>query len=251
LGCTEVQYLTYPTVLLFEYNEPNPNQFIYPERMHAMFTLPEELLLLSIHEAKGTFFGSALERLKPGLAGAILAELALAGKIQAPHNHRLLLVNGSPLQDEVLDKALNTLNGSEKERKFGYWISTLSQKAEKTQGKIVESLIQKGVFTQDDERLAWAVPSPLQPESKASTKYLVTQRLRGIALAQEEFQTRDLVLLSLLRACDLLELVFLRDENKLASRYINEQLFSQAITDPVIQTVQEIEAAIAAVVEED
>ena len=216
-----------------------------------MFTLPEELLLLSIHEAKSAFFGSVLERLKPGVAGAILAELALAGKIQAGTNHRLQVIDANQAQDEVLNKVIETLNEARKERKFGYWIGVIGQKAEKHQGKIVEGLIQKGVFTEDDERLQWVIPSPLQPEGKASTKYVLSKRLRGIALAQEPFETRDLVLLSLVRACNLLDLVFLRDERKLAARFINERLFSQAISDPVIQTVQEIEAAVAAAVEED
>jgi Golgi phosphoprotein 3 len=216
-----------------------------------MFTLPEELLLLSIHEVKGTIVDSAMERLKPGLAGAILAELALAGKIQSNPNHRLQLVGDSQVQDEILIKVIEALKEAGKERKFGYWIETLGQKAEKYQGKISESLILKGVFTKEDERLQWVIPSPLQPEVKASTKYLVSRRLRGIALAQEPFEIRDLVLLSLVNTCDLLDLVFLRDERKLAARYITEQLFSRAISDPAIQTVQEIEAAVAAAVEED
>ena len=216
-----------------------------------MFTLSEELLLLSIHETKGVFFSSALEHLKPGLAGAILAELALAGKIQATPNHRLQLIDDSPAQSEGLNKVIAALKEADKERKFGYWIGALSQKADKYQERAIESLVQKGVFTQDDERLLWVIPSPLQPEAKASTKYLVTKRLRGMALAQEDSQKRDLVLLSLLSACGLLDLVFLRDERKLAARYINEKLYSQAMSDPVIQTVQEIDAAVEAVVEED
>ncbi|MBN2148934.1 MAG: GPP34 family phosphoprotein [Anaerolineales bacterium] len=216
-----------------------------------MFTLPEELLLLSIHEAKGTFLGGASDRLKTGLGGAILAELALAGKICATNNHRVQLTEDGEVQDEVLNKILGVLKEAEKERKFGYWINALSQRTEKLQGKIIESLIQKGVFTQDEERLVWVIPSPLQPDIKASTKFLVNKRLRGIVLAQDEFETRDLVLLSLVRACNLLDGVFLRDERKLADRYVNERLFSQAITDPVMQTVQEIAAAIATVVEED
>ena len=216
-----------------------------------MLTLSEEFLILSIHEAKGTIFGPAQDRLKSGLAGALLAELALVGKIKASNNHRLQVIDGERTEDEILNKILGGLKESEKERKFGYWINTLSPKIEKIQEKIIERLVQKGVFTMDEERLVWAIPSPLQTEVKASTKYLLNKRLRGIVLAQEEFQKRDIVLLSLVRACDLLDLVFLRDERKLADRYINEQLFSQAITDPIIQTVQEIEAAIAVTVEED
>lgn len=216
-----------------------------------MFTLFEEFLLLSVHEAKGTFFGPALDRLKPGIVGAILAELALMGKIQTSNNHRLQLIDDSQVQDALLNDVLSILKESEKDRKFGYWINTLSQRAEKFRKHSTEGLIQKGVFTQDDDRLVWVVPSPLQAEIKASTKYWVIKRLRGIVLAQEDFQTRDIVLLSLVRACGLLELVFLRDERKIADRYIYEQFFSQAVREPVIQTVQEIETAIATLVEED
>ena len=64
-------------------------------------------------------------------------------------------------------------------------------------------------------------------------------------------QPRDIVLLSLLRACGLLELVFLRDERKLASRKINQLFYNQALTDPVLQTIQEIESAIVELVEDD
>lgn len=216
-----------------------------------MFTLPEEFLLLSIHESKGTFFGSLQEHLKIGLGSAILAELALLGKIQANASHRLQVVEHSPVQDEILDRVLGMLKEAEKERKYGYWINVLAQKAGKLQEKITESLVQKGILTLDDEHLNWVIPSPLQPEVKASTKYLINKRLRGMVLAQENFEKRDLVLLSLVNACGFLDLVFLRDERKLAAAYINELLYGQAITDLAIQTVQEIVAALATAVEID
>jgi Golgi phosphoprotein 3 len=216
-----------------------------------MLTLFEELLLLAIHEAKGTFIGSTVDQLKPGLGGAILAELALLGKIQTSNNHRLQLLDEGQTQLDILNDALKALKESEKERKFGYWINTLSQSKDKSRKQIIESLIQKGIVTQEDDRLLWVIPSPLQAEVKASAKYQVIQRLRGVILASEEIQPRDIILLSLIRACGMLDRVFLRDERKLAGRSINELFYSQAMKDPVFQTIQEIETAIADAVEED
>lgn len=216
-----------------------------------MFTLFEQLLLLSVHEAKGTFIALPMDRLKPGLVGAILAELALLGKIQTSDNHRLQLIDDSPTNDVVLDEALGILKETEKERKFGYWIDVLGKKTDRIRKRITENLVQKGIFTRDEDRLAWVIPTSYQAGVKASAKYLLLNRLRGIVLAQEDYQPRDIVLLSLIRACGLLDLVFLSDERKLAGKYINEQFFSQAIVDPVIQTIQEIETVIAAAVEED
>ena len=216
-----------------------------------MLNLFEEFILLTVHEAKGTFVNLPSERLKAGLAGAVLAELALAGKIQVSNNHRLQVIDNSPTNNVVLDEALNGLKESEKERKFGFWVANLGQKIEKSRRHAVENLLQKGLVIQDDDRLVWVIPSPLKPDVKISAKQMVVRQLRSIVLAQEESQPRDIALLSLVRACGLLYLVFLRDERKLADRYIYELGINQSIKYPVIQTIQEIETAMAALVEED
>ena len=216
-----------------------------------MLTLYEELQILSIHEEKGIFIGSALDRLKPGSVGAMLAELALAGKICLSANRRLQLVDDNPTNDPLLDGILVALKASEKERKFGYWINTLSQKPEKLRKKITASLVQKGLLTQEDDNLVWVVPSPLHPEIKASTKYSVIKHLRGIVLAKEEAHPREIAFLSLVNACGLMDLVFLRDERKVADQYINELVVYEAMKDPNLETIQEIGSAIASVVEED
>ncbi len=216
-----------------------------------MLTLFEELLLLSIHEDKGIFIRSVEDAFKPGLVGAILAELALTGRISTGNNHRLKLEQDSPTNDPILDAAIATLKESEKDRKFGYWLGNLVSKPEKLRRQITTSLIDKGIITQEDDRLLWVIPSPLSPESKGSGKHWLVRHLRGIILAQEDYQPRDLALLSLLCACGLLDLVFLRDERKLANQAINERIVYQAMQNPQLETIQEIEAAIASVVEED
>lgn len=216
-----------------------------------MFTLMEEFVLLAIHESRGTFVKSASDQLKPGLAGAILNELALVGKIQTSSNHRLQLVDDNPTEIEILNEAIGILKDSEKERKFGYWINLLSQKSDKRIKQTVESLVQKGCIIQEDDHMLWVIPSPLLPEIKATTKYWEVSRLRGTVLTREEPKPRDIALLSLLKACGLLELVFLRDERKHVEQTIYEMTIDQALKDSVIQTIQETETALAGFNEED
>ncbi len=216
-----------------------------------MLTLYEELQLLVIHADKGIFIRDTGEPLTPGLAGAILAELAFAGKISTSNNHRLKLVNSEPTHDPILDAALEKLKESEKDRKFNYWISTLNPKPEKLERQVTASLIHKAVFTQEDDRLSWVIPSPMHPETKASLKYSVISRLRGIVLAQEEASPGEIAFLSLVSACDLLDLIFLRDERKVAAQKINELVVFQALQNSIFETIQEICSAIASVVEEE
>lgn len=216
-----------------------------------MLTLYEEILLIAIHEAKGSVIRLASDRLRPAIIGATLAELALLGKIQTTNNHRLQLVDNSPIADLILNKILETLNESEKERKYTTWISALGQQYDVIYQLTVESLVLKGILTQEDDRFVWVIPSPLQAEMKASAKHLIINRLRGVVLALEDAQPRDIALLGILKACGLLYLVFLRDERKLASQCIYELGINNAFKFAPIQTIQEIETAITALVDED
>jgi Golgi phosphoprotein 3 len=216
-----------------------------------MLSLYEELLLLSIHEDKGIFIGSTLERLKPGLVGAILAELALGAKISSTNNHRLHVADATPSKDSILDAALSALQKSDKERKFGFWLNNLYPNTEKLLKKVSKNLVQKGILTQEDSNLVWVIPSPLHPEENSSTKFVVIRHLRNIVLAKEQPSPREITLLSLLSACGLLDLVFLRDERKTANQYINELLVGEAMKDPQLETIQEIDSAITNVVEEE
>jgi Golgi phosphoprotein 3 len=216
-----------------------------------MLTLYEELLLLTIHEDKGIFIGSTIDPLKPGLVGAILAELASSAKICVTSNHRLKVAESTLTDDPLLDGVLAVLKSSEKEHKFSYWINTLNPKPEKLRRQITQNLIEKGMVTQEDDRLLWVVPSPFHPEAKASTKYLVIKLLRDVVFAQEDAQPREIAFLSLVGACGLLDLVFLRDERKAASQRINELVVFHAMQNPYLETIQEIASAIASVVEEE
>jgi hypothetical protein len=79
----------------------------------------------------------------------------------------------------------------------------------------------------------------------------VIKLLRGIVLAQEEAHPREIAFLSLVSACGLLDLMFLRDERKAAGQKINELVVFHAMQNPTLDTIQEIDAAIASMVEED
>jgi Golgi phosphoprotein 3 len=216
-----------------------------------MITLYEELQILSIHEDKGIFIGSALDRLKPGLVGAILSDLALAGKICSTNNHRLTIENTTPTDDPILDDTLATMQKSDKERKFGYWLNALYPKPEKLRKKVTKNLVMKGIMNQEDDHLVWVIPSPLHPELNASAKYAVIQHLRSIVLAKEQANPGSIAFLSLVSACGLLDLAFLRDERKVAAQYINELLVGGAMKDPLLETIQEIDSAIMGMVEEE
>jgi len=210
-----------------------------------MLTLYESFYLLALHEEKGTLLSYTTENLPVGLVGAVLDDLAILEKIKVNDNHRLELLEKEPTGDEFLDEALEAIQESEQLRKINYWIHALSSKPKKTSRRINEQLEEKGLLAQEDGRSLWVIPSPLAPDQHASAKYALKARLRAAALACAEPGLHELALLSLLRACSLLELVFVKDERKLASQRIHELVLGEALKNPLVQSIEEIEEAVS------
>lgn len=210
-----------------------------------MLALYEQFYMLALHEEKGTLLSAVAENLPVALVGAVLDDLALLGKLRVNDNHRLELLERDLIGDEFLDDALESLRETEQTRKISYWIHALSQKPKKSSRRITEQLAEKGLVTLEDGRVVWVNPSPLLPNQTASAKYAIKTRLRAVVLACAPAEMQEIALLSLLRACDLLEIVFIKDERKLASQRIHELVLGEAFKNPIVQTIEEIEEAVA------
>jgi Golgi phosphoprotein 3 len=209
-----------------------------------MLTLFEELYLFTLYDDREKKTSMKVEKLSYGLAGAILAELVLAGKVQLNQKRRLEVVDGASIGDDILDKTLQELQESEKPRKVTYWIETLSEKSDKLQKRLVERLVEGGVFVVEEDERLWAIPSKVYPDKKATAKFCLKERLRLIALADGTNDIRSLALLGLVNASEMLYLLFTRDERREANRNIHEMLITQALKDPAAQAIEEIHNAV-------
>jgi len=208
-----------------------------------MLKLYEELFLLAINDATGGLVGSAATYLPYGLVGAILAELALEGKAQAS-DKRLAVADASPTGDELLDEALAALAGASKPRKLASWVEALGSK--KLPKRVAARLAAANVLRIEQKRFLWVIPYEAYPEHDASAKYWVKARLRGVALGGEQPEPRAVALLSLLRACRLLNLVFTKDERKAAGQKIEALAGADLFGEAVAETLAAVDDATVA-----
>jgi hypothetical protein len=216
-----------------------------------MFALFEEIFLLCIHEDKGTVMASKEDDLGFVLGGALLAELALVRKIGLKDNQRLEVLDPTPPEDDILSEVFETIKAAEKERKISYWVDVLSQKPEKLRKRVAKRLAHSGVVSQEDDRFQWVIPTPTSPDTNASAKYLMKNRIRDLVLASSQAEEREIALLSLVKASGLIDFIFVKDERKLADRRIHELVVGEALKNPAIQAIEAIAVAIESVVEED
>ena len=144
-----------------------------------MLSLYEEFFLISIDDDKGTVALCASTVISYGLVGAILAELTLQGKL-CLEDERLIVLDGTPTGEEIMDDILATIAESDKPHKPIRWIRLMSGK--KLSKRVADKLAAKHIIQIEEKRYLWVIPYFAYPMQDASAKYWVKQHLREITL---------------------------------------------------------------------
>jgi hypothetical protein len=208
-------------------------------------TIPEKLFILAIDDDRGNVASFIKDSLQYGLAGGVLAELALAKKIQLVEG-RLAIVDAASMADPLLHGVLATIAAEPKPRKLERWIEKIGSK--KLEKQVASKLAECNVISIEEKRILWIIPCALYPQKDASVKYWIKEHLRALFLAAEPAEPSDIALLSLLAACNMLRLVFTRDERKAASKKVKAIVKGEIFGETVAQLLQDIEISAAAVV---
>ncbi len=214
-----------------------------------MLTIGEEIFLLALNDAKGSIPNAIAIPLRFTLAGAVLGELFLAGKVKLNDHQKVMLLDETPCEDPLVNDALETIKTHQAHpRKIHYWINEINPHPKKALQRLGEGLVAKGILHQEEKRYLWVIPYVVFPQQDASAKYWVKQHLRGVVLAGEIADLHSLMVLSLVRAGNMLDFVFTRDEMKAASKRITRIMRETLPRLAVMESVEEIEAAVTALV---
>lgn len=231
-----------------------------------MLSIFEELFLLALDEEKGNVLQFTKKTLAHGLAGGILAELALMNRIHSNEKRRLVLADdarsadtssaeapsadASPA-DPILDEALKEIQSSEKLRKPAYWVSQLSARPKNLRERIGERLVEKDVLCQEDRRFFWCSAPEDEASPEISAKFKMKYALRAAIFTSGESELHHLALLAVASAAGLFNLIFTQDELEIARKHLHEKIVRSALENPAMQTIEEIEQAIFTSLEDD
>jgi golgi phosphoprotein 3 len=198
--------------------------------------IPEELLLLTIDDNSGVIPTELKPRLHHGMAAAFLAELVMANKIQMAGD-RLTMASTTPTGDALCDDILAMITSDNKPRKLGRWIQVIGSKL--TIKQVALRLVERKVVVIEKKQYAWVIPYPAFALVQASAKYPLKQHLRGIILAGEPADPTDILLLSLVKACRLMRLMFTRDERIFADNKVNALVQGEVFGEAVAKLLAE------------
>ncbi|MHB8055752.1 MAG: GOLPH3/VPS74 family protein [Candidatus Aminicenantales bacterium] len=203
--------------------------------------LAEELLLLALKDEKGTVLPAASSALPFGLAGAVLMELSLRKNIEI-QGKRLVATGALGPKDPFLNEYWQTIRDKEKPKTIRYWIEKFGGNA-KLRKRYLEQLIQKNVLTRVPKKILLVFPGNRYPTTDPRPEAEERSRLRRTVLENMPADDRTAMLISLVRACDLIKEVFPGPERKEAKKKIKEMVKNEAFGDAV---TEEITAVITA-----
>lgn len=176
-----------------------------------MLGFVEEIVLLQLDDERGKLAELPLSAGDVVLAGAALMDLALHNRIDNDLE-RLTIVDPRPTGDDILDDVLASLATAGTELTTAAAIEHVTINARQFQDRALRRLVAKGILREHDGRFLWVFHARRYPVIDDREQREVKTRLRQVLLTDEIPDPRDVVLLCLIDACNLLDLVLTPDE---------------------------------------
>ena len=208
-----------------------------------MLTFPEEIVLLSLDDKSGKFVDLPPLAMDQALAGAALLELAFQNRIDTDLTH-LTLVNAKPTGEGMLDPLLEKIVEAKDKKDAKYWVGVFSAEGEKLREKTLDRLVQRGIIKREEKRFLWVIPGRRYPMVNNQEEQEVRKRIQSVIAEGEVPGPRDVVLISLSSACQLLRSVFSDADLLKYSARIAEVSKMDLIGRAVSKSVAEVQDAV-------
>lgn len=203
--------------------------------------LHEEILLLALHDEKGTIAMDS--NYTYAVAGALIAELIVRRRIEVVSGKKrfVQVVSPTPVGEPLLDEALARIAGAKRRAVISTWVSRLAG-TRKQRDRIAEGLRRRGILRFEERevllvfsRKTWPVVDP-EPERR------IVERLRSAIFDGQTPDARTTVLLSLTDRAGILSRVFDRKALKERKRRIAELVADESIGADVKQAIEAAQA---------
>jgi hypothetical protein len=207
-------------------------------------TMPEEILLLMLDDESGRLMERAAPSGDYAIAGAVLAELALAGRIDTD-TKRLFVGNPAPTGDRMLDDVLSTIVAAPEPADSRHWIETLAGDADRFRETLFERLVAKGILRRVEGRFLWVFPERRYPVISDKEEREVKARIMGVLFHDDIPDPRDSLLIGLCRAAGLFPLLLAPAELDRVQPRIDAVADLEELNRSLSEAVREIYAQIA------
>ncbi|TCK63110.1 GPP34 family phosphoprotein [Curtobacterium sp. PhB136] len=206
----------------------------------AELTVPQAFALL-LTDADGRRATDA-QTFDPGLAGAVLADLALRGAVSL-EGKDVRVVDGSTTGDPVLDGVLGTIAAAGAPRKAKWWVSRLGKR--QLRDDVFASLVAGGLLSEEQRKTLGIFPSTAYPERDGGPEALLRSSIADVLATRSAPTPSTAAVIALLDATNTLRKQFGKVDKALVREITSGNWASPAVK-AVLEEIQM--AAVMAIV---
>ncbi len=184
-----------------------------------MLSFAEEILLLMLDDEDGSFVPVRESAVEYALAGAALMDLAFANRIDTDPD-RLVLLDRQPTGHAIHDRVLDRIARSSEIKDTKSWLEMIARHdSTDIRDQALASLIEKKILEAQEEKFLWVFRARRYPTIDGRTQREVKRRITDVLLSEEVPDPRDVAIIGLAEACDILREVFAgRELNRIRPR---------------------------------
>ena len=213
--------------------------------MEKTLNTSEKFLLIAHHPEKGRLVVSR-QFFRYGLAGAILLDLLLDGRI-GMENGRIIPRPGNTPSDPVKSEVIQMITESARPRRAGYWVRRLAFRYNGYLNQIRVGLAGKRLLKIEESRLLGIIPWRRSFLTESYTRTNLIRQLKNDILVYRGDAGESGALAGLVEACRMRRILSTdREELKMIRSQVKKILKDSPVSDAVAQTIRQVQAAIIA-----
>ena len=204
-----------------------------------MLRFADELLLLLIDDKRGDLIPIPAWSLSCALAGALLMDLALEGRIDTDPDS-LSLLDATPLDDDLLDPVLAEIAQAEAARPARFWVAHFAEQGDDIRDKTLARLAAQGILEVEEGGFFAFLPSVSRtrryPVDQARREDVRLRIMRAL-FSNDIPDPNDVVIIGLAEACSVFERLLPPAERAVAQERIallgRMDLIGRAVTEVI------------------
>ena len=173
--------------------------------------LATDLLLLALDDERGTVLPQAALGLDYGLAGAVMMELALRGRIRLDDD--VVSTTGAVTDDALLDDALRAIAATPG-KNLPHWVWHLSRDLGGLRQRLLDRLVARGTLEKREKRVLLLFHQNVYPERDARVEHDIRARVDAALLHGETPDAPTACLIHLAAACRVTDALYPRDRHQ-------------------------------------
>ena len=204
-----------------------------------MLRFADELLLLLIDNKRGDLIPIPEWSLSCALAGALLMDLELEGRIDTDPDY-LSLLDATPLGDDLLDPVLAEIDQAETVRHARFWVTHFAERGDGIRAQTLTRLTAQGILEAEAGGFFSFLPSVSRTRRYPAGQAMredVQLRIMRTLFSNDIPDPNDVVIIGLANACGVFERLLAPAEQEVAQERIallgRMDLIGRAVTEAI------------------